>query len=123
MEVSMWYLIAFLACLDVVHTNTRCPCPDPEMDPSKLGFAIFATVDAEIKDNTYGSKAYSIRRIRVIEPEDGKSFNHKVYTSLELQPNRRYYLEGIFDGGDEHKPLVKGCELPEIEVEEANSSR
>ncbi|RCN44331.1 hypothetical protein ANCCAN_09675 [Ancylostoma caninum] len=121
----MWYLIAFLACLSVVHVHSCCP--HLTMNASDIHFAIFTTVAGVKKYDDVD--AYTITAPRVIKSSQSTRFNNErgVYiypgsdcpVPSELKPGRRYYLEGVFDQEHRNRAVLKGCKL----LEECNKKR
>ncbi|RCN44326.1 hypothetical protein ANCCAN_09670 [Ancylostoma caninum] len=114
----MWYLIAFLVCLQLVlGESPECICSKThKLDESALDFIITTEIkSAKDKEEEDGSTPYEITNTRVIKPTGAKNFSSTVYTNLEkgwfnskLCIGTRFILEGIFH---EDKPMVTSCEL------------
>ncbi|EYC31088.1 hypothetical protein Y032_0004g1952 [Ancylostoma ceylanicum] len=101
-EMDMWYLIAFLVCLDVVHAHVQCRCPQRKPTDPVPDFVITAKI---VKDEGFenGFKKYGIRGTRVLKPSDRTDFDSTIYTLSEttvffnvtLKGRSRYLLEGM----------------------------
>ncbi|RCN44324.1 hypothetical protein ANCCAN_09668 [Ancylostoma caninum] len=100
----MWYLIAFVVCLDVALAKSpRCLCPKTEkLDPSVLDFIVTAEISYVVGRDEDGFLPYGINNTRVIKPANSTHFNSRVYTKGEgewfgvtLNPGTRFILEGM----------------------------
>ncbi|RCN44323.1 hypothetical protein ANCCAN_09667 [Ancylostoma caninum] len=112
----MWYLFAFLACLNIVRANAQCTCPRKAMDVSLVEFVVVVKVTNE-EEAEDGLRAYDVTDLEIFKPENHANFGSKVYTNVKgelftttLITGRRYILKGVFDN-DGNKPFVTSCEL------------
>ncbi|RCN44328.1 hypothetical protein ANCCAN_09672 [Ancylostoma caninum] len=115
MNVSMWHLIAFLACLNVVHAQGQPICP--KLKGKAPDFVITAKVVERMEPWT-GFIPYSIADVEIRKPKGLTSFESTIYTLKEapdlfnvtLVPGRCFKLEGEFFPQGK-TPIVRGCKL------------